>query len=668
MVAGIAAWFVVPDRAGWIAVLTGTTGLAIFAMTVLPGHRLGRAIGCFGLAVALGCGLVWLRAERVAAPRLDRPRVEAVTGRVARVEPLPARDLTRLTVDLTADPARPILPPRVRVNVPDDLVAAPPLVGDMVSVRVRLMPPSPPALPGAYDFARLAWFEGLGATGRALGPVAVTARAARTGPHDWLAAARGRLSAHIQSRIAGSAGGVATAFVTGDEGAISDDDAEAMRRSGLAHLLSISGLHVTAVVGATMLITLRLLALSPWLALRLPLPLVAAGLGALAAIGYTLLSGAEVPTVRSCVAALLVLGGLALGREAITLRLVATGALIVLLFWPEAAAGPSFQMSFAAVTAIVALHEVPAVRAAFGRHEEGIVRRLLRSLVAVIATGLVIELALTPIALFHFHKAGLYGAIANTVAIPLSTFVIMPLEALALFLDIAGLGAPAWWLTGQAVGLLLRIARAVAAAPGAVTAFPSIPAAAFALMVSGLIWLALWRTRLRAWGIVPLAIGAIWAAMTPAPDLLVTGDGRHLAVRTERGFAILRPRAGDYMRDTLGELSGIDGEPMAIDALAGARCGRDLCEVTINRSGRDWHLLASRSPVMVPVRALVRACGQADIVVSDRALPRNCRPRWLKADRRLLARTGGIAINLAAGVIATVERTGDEHPWRLKRR
>jgi competence protein ComEC len=70
----------------------------------------------------------------------------------------------------------------------------------------------------------------------------------------------------------------------------------------------------------------------------------------------------------------------------------------------------------------------------------------------------------------------------------------------------------------------------------------------------------------------------------------------------------------------------------------------------------------------VPVRALVRACGQADIVVSDRALPRNCRPRWLKADRRLLARTGGIAIDLAAGVIVTVERTGDEHPWRLKRR
>lgn len=144
-----------------------------------------------------------------------------------------------------------------------------------------------------------------------------------------------------------------------------------MRRSGLAHLLSISGLHVAAMVGAMMLLTLKLLALSPRLALRLPLVLIAAGVGALAGIGYTLLAGAEVPTVRSCVASLLVLAGLAAGREAMTLRLVATGAIVVLLIRPESLAGPSFQLSFAAVTAIVALHEHPRVRAWARRHDEG---------------------------------------------------------------------------------------------------------------------------------------------------------------------------------------------------------------------------------------------------------------------------------------------------------
>ena len=207
-----------------------------------------------------------------------------------------------------------------------------------------------------------------------------------------------------------------------------------MRRSGLAHLLSVSGLHLTAVVGAVMLLTLRLLALSPALALRFRLILVAAAAGALAGIAYTLLTGAEVPTVRSCIAALLVLLGIALGREALTLRLVAVGALVVLLLWPESLPGASFQMSFAAIIAIVALHESPRVQAWVSRRDEVWPLRLGRFLFGLILTGLAVELALMPIALFHFHKAGLYGALANVVAIPLTTFVIMPLEALALLL------------------------------------------------------------------------------------------------------------------------------------------------------------------------------------------------------------------------------------------
>ena len=166
-----------------------------------------------------------------------------------------------------------------------------------------------------------------------------------------------------------------------------------------------------------------------------------------------MLTGAEVPTVRSCIAALLVLAGIALGREALTLRLVAVGALVVLLLWPESLPGASFQMSFAAITAIVALHENPRVQAWVSRRDEGWPARLGRILFALVLTGLVVEIALMPIALFHFHKAGLYGALANVVAIPLTTFVIMPLEALALLFDLVGLGAPFWWLTGQALEL-----------------------------------------------------------------------------------------------------------------------------------------------------------------------------------------------------------------------
>jgi competence protein ComEC len=336
----------------------------------------------------------------------------------------------------------------------------------------------------------------------------------------------------------------------------------------------------------------------------------------------------------------------------------------VLLFWPESLVGPSFQMSFAAITSIVALHEHPRAKALFARREEGLPQKIGRGLLALILTGLAVEAALMPIALYHFHKAGFYGALANVVAIPLTTFVIMPLEALALLCDAIGLGAPFWWLTGKMLSLLLGLAHAVAAAPGAVALLPSMPRAAFALMVAGGIWLALWRTPWRWWGLAPFAAGALWAVATPAPDLLVTGDGRHLALRTAPGrLVLLRDRAGDYVRETLGENAGTAAELTALESAPGARCSADLCRATLYRDGRAWHILATRSNRLVSWRDMVRACAAADIVVADRRLPEACRPRWLKADRAFLARTGGLAIRLNTPTVDTVsDRTG-QHPW-----
>ena len=370
------------------------------------------------------------------------------------------------------------------------------------------------ARPGTLDFARDAWFRGLGAVGVALGDVQVPRSAAPSG----LDSLRDRLDRHIRKQLPGSSGTIATALATGDQNAVSEDDADAMRRSGLAHLLSVSGLHIAAVIGAAMLLTLKLLALSERLALRFNLVLVSAGTGAAAGIGYTLLTGAQVPTVRSCVAALLVLAGIALGREALSLRLVAVGALAVLLFKPDALAGPSFQFSFAAVTAIIVLHSSAWGNRLLMRRDEGPIARLGRGLLGMILTGLVVELALMPFALFHFHRAGLFGVGADLAAIPLTTFIIMPLEAGALLLDLARLGAPLWWAAGKAFEALLWIAHTVANAKGAVAALPSMPAWAFGLMVSGGLWFRFWTTaRVRLLGTVPFVIGAFAAALLLPP-------------------------------------------------------------------------------------------------------------------------------------------------------
>lgn len=382
-----------------------------------------------------------------------------------------------------------------------------------------------------------------------------------------------------------------------------------------------------------------------------------------------MLTGSEVPTVRSLLAALLVLLALALGREAITLRLVAAGACLILLLRPEALMGPSFQLSFAAITAIVALHAHPNVAALLSRREEGTAMRWLRGLLGLLLTGLAVELALMPIALLHFHKAGLYGSLANLVAIPLTTFIVMPAEALALLLDSVGLGAPAWWAVQVSLDAMLAMAHWIAAAPGSVAALAAMPPAAFLLCLTGGLWLTLWQRGHRWIGAVPLVAGLGWAWTTPSPDLLVTGDGRHVAVRLEDGnYALLRDRAGDFIREQLAEAAGIDEGMTSLTGQRDVRCSADFCVWTMQREQRTWTVMAARSSVRTDWEPLVEACSRVDIVIADRWLPRGCIPRWLKADRKLLAEAGGLAIRLSSRPMVTVAlAAGAGKPWRTPR-
>ena len=651
---GIAAWFGLGGQQQWAAFLCLAAGIGIAGFGFGRG-RMERSFGWLALSMAAGCALVWVRSGWVASPRLMRPAVVTFTATVERIETLAARDSLRLTLK----PADAALPPRVRVNLPQDQSEKGLAPGATISLRARLMPPPPMALPGSHDFARDFWFRGIGASGRSIGGVEIVRAATPTG----ISGIRARLDQHIREELPGSAGTVATAFATGDQNAISDEDADAMRRSGLAHLLSVGGLHITAAVGLAMLLTLKLLALSERLALRFNLVLVAAAAGAVAGIGYTILTGSQVPMLRSCIAALIVLAGIAIGREAISLRMLAVAALIILAVRPESVTGPSFQLSFAAVGSIVALHSTRWARRRFMRRDEGWGSRIVRGGANLLITGLVVELAVMPFAMFHFHKAGIYGVLANIVAIPLTTFVILPLEFAALLLDAVGLGAPMWWATAQSIDFLLWIARTVAASTRMAT-IGDMPAWTLAVITLGGLWLGLWTSPMRLAGLAPIAIGVVGAMLTPRPDLLVTGDGRHLAIVENGVPRLLRDRAGDYVRTLFAEVAAYDGDPHELDESSTGSCSRDACMATISGDGRTWTILATRTAQKLDWDPLTRACAQSDIVVSDRWLPRGCMPRWLKLDRDSLGRTGGVAVYLGdTPRTETVRERIAGHPW-----
>lgn len=661
---GIGIWFLFAAPWQWTGIALSALIIPFGAQALWKGrdHRshLRLAGTALALAFAFGVAVIWARSELVGAEPIERPSVMQLNARILERQEQPAEDRVRLvlaTRDATGGQAI-----KVRVNVPSAKDSADFLEGAEVRLRARLMPPSPPLLPGAYDFSRRAWFDGYAATGSLVGEIELVERA--RGDDGTIARLQRRLSRHVQASLDGPAGSIAAAFASGDRGAIAASDEVAMRDAGLTHLLSISGLHVSAVIAAAYFLALKLLALWPWLTLRVRLPLLAAAIAAGAGIGYTLLTGAQVPTVRSCVGAVLVLVALALGREPLSMRMVAVAAGAVLLLWPESLVGPSFQMSFAAVVAIVALHNAKPVRDFLAPREEGWMRRFARRVLMLFVTGLVIEIALTPIVLYHFHRAGIYGAFANVIAIPLVTFVSMPFIAVALLLDLIGLGAPFWWLAGHSLDFLLYIARTTAAQPGAVKMVPHMGLTTVLVFVAGGLWLALWKGRVRLLGFIPATAGAVMLWGATAPDILIARDGRDVGLVDAQGrLFVLRNSPGSYAQENLVELAGIQAAPIEMAEWPGARCSADFCSLPFILDHNKWHLLVARSRERIDERALAAACELSDIVIADRWLPRSCQPRWLKVDRRFLEKNGGVSIYLQSGRVDTVGSGQGEHGW-----
>jgi competence protein ComEC len=317
-----------------------------------------------------------------------------------------------------------------------------------------------------------------------------------------LDALRADVTQRILKALPNPEGGVVAALLTGEQTAVDKDVAQAMRDSGLAHILSISGLHIVFVVGLVMGIVRYGIALIPPLALRIDAKKLAAILSLMAALFYTALAGAPVPTQRACAMAGFALLAILLDRTALSLRLVAWSAVIVLLVAPESLTGASFQMSFAAVVALIAAWEGAAgwrrrLHERADLSERRWLWRLGAAFGASLLTTLIASVATGAFAAYHVNRVSLLGVVANLLGVPLTGFWIMPWGLAAMLLMPFGLEQAALVPMGWGVEALNAIARYVAAWPEAATLVPSLPGASLWLLTVGGLWLCLWRRRWR---------------------------------------------------------------------------------------------------------------------------------------------------------------------------
>ncbi|APV52457.1 DNA internalization-related competence protein ComEC/Rec2 [Betaproteobacteria bacterium GR16-43] len=505
----------------------------LLACALVPArHRVLRVCVCLGAGALLGIGLGAWRAELRLADALPfewEGRDVEVTGLVASL-PQPGERGTRFAFDVESVATQgAIVPPRValtwyvdrpradRETLPPRLVA-----GERWRLTVRLKRPRGLANPHGFDFEAWALERGLRAGGYVRSKESPARLAARVDGwpytlHRWRGELRDRMLAHLGE---GRFRGVLVALALGDQDAIAAADWQVFWRTGVGHLMSISGLHITMLAALAAAVAAFAWLRVPALALRWPARKVALSVGVVVALAYALLTGFAVPAQRTVLMLATVAACVLADRHGSPSRVLALAALVVVCADPWAVLAAGFWLSFGAVAAIFYAFALRTGQP--GRLQGAVVEQLA------------VTVVMAPMMLAIFQEVSLVSPLANAFAIPVVSLVVVPLTLAGVFLDVGALLEAAHAL----MAWLMVPLEALAALPGAVLESHAPVGWTVACGVAGCAWLLAPRG-------FPLRILAFaWVApmflvLPPRPppgeawvDVLDVGQGLAVVVRT----------------------------------------------------------------------------------------------------------------------------------------
>ncbi len=643
----------------WPAIGVALAGLAMLGLA--RRHEILRVAGTAIVACALGFLAASFATQR-APPLVELPHTASlVSGRIGAID-LFADGSRRVTFDRPAIGDEPPIARhlRVRLRADDEQTIA---IGDSITLRAMLRAPASPSMPGGRDLQREAFFGGLAGSGYALGVAKIGQHAAagRNLANRWQSL-RETIAARIMAVLPGARGAIAATLLTGISSAIPQADRNAFAVSGLAHLLAVAGLHLGIVMGLVMGGLRMALALWEYAALRLPTrqisAVVALGAGAL----YMALTGMHLPTLRSLAMAALAVLALLLGRRALSMRGLCVAALVILLAAPDSLLEVSFQMSFAAVLALIAGYEVlrPMMTRLYG--DGGWHRRLGLHAAGLFLTSLLAGAASLPYAAYHFGHIQFYFVLANLVAVPMTALWVMPEGLLSLVLMPFGMERLALLPMGWGIGVILWLAREVARLPAASIAVRAMPLWSLALISPGLIWLCLRRGRWRLLGLLPLAAGLLTPWLCQPPDLMVSSDARLIALRVDQpgGARLMLEEGSGASPLTLSDWSrsqAVETPPSYMPEAGNdgpVSCDAAVCRILLR--GQTVLLMrepARRSGLATGPGVRPEACDQAALLVSPIPAGRVCLGRR-RIDRFTVWREGAQAVWIGRGGVDVI--------------
>jgi competence protein ComEC len=656
---GIALYFAA-DREPVLPVAAATAiGLCAVAF-LLRRHRF-FAVLLMIAAIAAGFATATWRTARLAHLVLTRPLYAvSLSGFVETRDIRERTDRFVLRVARMEGPREQIVLERVRLSVRKGTA---PDVGSFVELKARLLPPLAPLRPGAYDFSRDLFFQGIGASGFVTGSIKTV-----QGPDSgglalryaaFMQGLRDAIDARIRTRLDGDERAIATALLTGRRDAITEPVNDAMFISGLGHVLSISGYHMAVVASVVFSAVRALLALIPGLTVSFPIKKSAAAVALLATAFYLLLSGAEVATQRSFLMTATVLIAVMADRRAITFRTLAVAAMIVLAAAPEALVHPSFQMSFAATLGLVVLAQIGLPRLLATPDSSTTAKIALwggRELVMLLMASLVAGFATTPYAAFHFHRIAPYGVLANLGAMPVVSALVMPMGMFGLAAMPFGFDGIFWWAMGVGIDWMIVVSRWVADLPGAIGHMAAFGIGPLILASLGIILIGLLRTPLRWSGAIMLMLATAWAVSATRPDILISGDGRSVAVRgRDRRLHLMRMAKDVFL---VKEWLAADADPRSAtdpSLTDGVSCDETGCVVAM----ADGAFVAQA----LRPEALADDCVRAVLIVTTRQAPHPCAAAVI--DQARLHPQGALALTRKANEFSVdaVKSKGLDRPW-----
>jgi len=420
--------------------------------------------------------------------------------------------------------------------------------GDKVEFSAILSAPSPPIIPDGYDFSRHAYFEQIGALGYAVSDIRIIEKSSdEIFNATFLKKIRFNLQQIILNNSGNSVGGIITALMIGEYASLDGKIIENLRISGLAHVLSVSGLHLSLIASIIFFSVRFLLNLNNFMALEFNVKKIAAFVAIIGSFIYLMLTGAYIAAIRAFIMTSIVLLAVILDRIQLGIRSIAIAAIIVLLIFPQYLVHPSFQMSFSAVLALISIYDI-LIKSGFKISSYNLFYRIIFYFISITTSSLIAGIAIAPFIAYHFNQFSQYSILANILVIPVVSFYIMPLVVLALIVYPLGLLEYVLPYLGYGIEYFIMVSNYVAELPSSYSMVAKMSDLSLGLIICGSLWLLLWQEKWRYFGLIPTIIGFILIFTKDQPDLIIEKDTMNLVLRDNEGNIVFADRMRSRMK------------------------------------------------------------------------------------------------------------------------